>query len=740
MTDLPVSGFFAGDPSNADARAAFASMLAAMREVPGGATIETLTISSGFVTPTRYLVAVDTEGGVGTDDMDRVIVTNHPDGRVLAVTAATGRAIVVKHLVGGDGQVSLRDEADTTLVPNDWLFLYRDGLVWRELCRSPRADRRRITDVAGARTVALADNGRALRYTGATPHTWALPAVATARSGFVLDVWHDGSGALTIDPAGAETVNGQATWNVSSGQHATLICDGASWVFLPTQRGQGVRDVTGTTDTIAPHDRGDLISYNNGVGVAVAMPNATGLPRPWFVDLQNRGAGDVTITPTVSTIDGAATLILRQNQGVRVVSDGTNYLTQRGVGSGAAGSWSIVQRASNYTVLDTDTYKWFLATNPVTLTLPAAPVANQLVAIAHKAPSGAVTIEGNGKFINGNTLLSLTGNGDSVVLGYSSDSDEWSLMNSLPPPTSPTFNNIEYFTSSGSYTAGSGVTRVRVTVIGPGGGGGGGAKSPSSGSWKSATGGGGGGSGGYASGILSVAPGSFHPLIVGLGGAGGGGGGVGGGFSGGTVGDPGSADSSFSSPLLVAGRGLGGAGGISSTANGTVTGAAGGGAGVATGSGTLKNGVTGGHAGAATGASGAALTGGGGGAGAPGVNGSPTTPDDAPSVDRGNNNAGNGGQGSAGQGSAPAGGAGGNISGAAPEVGGGFADGAAARAGGGGGGGGGGGNGYYFGNGSIVGAAGGQYGAGGGGGGGGRSDLAGGAGGAGTNGIVWVEY
>jgi hypothetical protein len=55
------------------------------------------------------------------------------------------------------------------------------------------------------------------------------------------------------------------------------------------------------------------------------------------MDIQNTGAGSVTLTPVNSPIDQAASLILTVNQGVRLVSTGNGYLTQRGQGSGTEG-------------------------------------------------------------------------------------------------------------------------------------------------------------------------------------------------------------------------------------------------------------------------------------------------------------------------------------------------------------------------------------------------------------------
>jgi hypothetical protein len=86
---------------------------------------------------------------------------------------------------------------------------------------------------------------------------------------------------------------------------------------------------TGTSYTVNMLDRFSLRTFSNASAVAITLPqatNAAGLygPGVWF-EFQNVGAGLVTITPTTSTVDGAATLVLPSGYGCKVLSDGTNY-------------------------------------------------------------------------------------------------------------------------------------------------------------------------------------------------------------------------------------------------------------------------------------------------------------------------------------------------------------------------------------------------------------------------------
>lgn len=102
--------------------------------------------------------------------------------------------------------------------------------------------------------------------------------------------------------------------------------------------GSQVNAQTGTTYTYLTTDFRKLVTHTNAASIAGTLPQASAtFPAGWYMLVQNRGAGVLTITPTTSTIDGAATLVLNQNEGAIVVSDGTNYFTLRGKATGAAG-------------------------------------------------------------------------------------------------------------------------------------------------------------------------------------------------------------------------------------------------------------------------------------------------------------------------------------------------------------------------------------------------------------------
>lgn len=91
---------------------------------------------------------------------------------------------------------------------------------------------------------------------------------------------------------------------------------------------KNVTIVTTTPYTYLDNSRGNLIVVNNAgaTAISIAQPGAGNLfVAGWSSQIRNQGAGNVTITPAASTINGAATLVLTTGQGAELVSDGTNY-------------------------------------------------------------------------------------------------------------------------------------------------------------------------------------------------------------------------------------------------------------------------------------------------------------------------------------------------------------------------------------------------------------------------------
>ncbi len=147
---------------------------------------------------------------------------------------------------------------------------------------------------------------------------------------------------------------------------------------------------TGTTYTYLTGDYGKLVTHTNAGSIAGTLPQAgASFPANWFMFVQNRGAGVLTITPTTSTVDGAATLVLNQNEGAIVVSDGTNYFTLRGKATGAAGVGDVVGPSSS---VDSEVALFNSTTGKLIKRASATGIAKLASGVlsAVTAPSGAI--------------------------------------------------------------------------------------------------------------------------------------------------------------------------------------------------------------------------------------------------------------------------------------------------------------------------------------------------------------
>lgn len=82
----------------------------------------------------------------------------------------------------------------------------------------------------GASSVAEADRGDVLFCTNS--FTLSLTAAATLGDGFSFGLVNTGTGSITIDPNGGETIDGAATKVLGPDQSALVITDGSNWRTL----------------------------------------------------------------------------------------------------------------------------------------------------------------------------------------------------------------------------------------------------------------------------------------------------------------------------------------------------------------------------------------------------------------------------------------------------------------------------------------------------------------------------
>lgn len=85
-----------------------------------------------------------------------------------------------------------------------------------------------IENKTAAYTVVSGDLGKIVNCTANT-FTVSLTAAATLGSGFNCWVWNTGTGVITIDPNGAETIDGVVTLTLRKGEGLQIVCNGSNW-------------------------------------------------------------------------------------------------------------------------------------------------------------------------------------------------------------------------------------------------------------------------------------------------------------------------------------------------------------------------------------------------------------------------------------------------------------------------------------------------------------------------------
>lgn len=189
----------------------------------------------------------------------------------------------------------------------------------------------------------LTDTEKTVNFTAA-PHTYNLLAAATAKNQFVVLVQNSaGAGNITIDPNGAELVDGAATITLGPGLKRLIKCNGVGWVSsaitaypydwfelgLPAP----VTPPTASFDTLAKAGAYTALLADAGKTIdctatpwTLALTTSATLGSSWLVVVRNLGTGDLTIDPNgAELINGAASIVIKSGEVGVISCNGTSF-------------------------------------------------------------------------------------------------------------------------------------------------------------------------------------------------------------------------------------------------------------------------------------------------------------------------------------------------------------------------------------------------------------------------------
>ena len=134
----------------------------------------------------------------------------------------------------------------------------------------------------------------------------------------------------------ASLASAQGLPSMSTGTGIRTLSGGCGISGSPTNPIVGKTGILSRVPTVNVQSGASYAIRTGDCGKTVELTNTTPTPTivaagtagyltGWFTDIFCAGSGGCTLTPTTSTINGAATLVLTQYQSARILSDGTNY-------------------------------------------------------------------------------------------------------------------------------------------------------------------------------------------------------------------------------------------------------------------------------------------------------------------------------------------------------------------------------------------------------------------------------
>jgi hypothetical protein len=211
-----------------------------------------LTIASGSITPVRNWHTVDTESAAATDNLDTIGAGVDGQVLILRITSAA-RVVVIRHNIG-NGNIITANELNFTLTfPSDLAICIYDDILdkWIAMGVSAAVNLAGTNTWTGINTWTVAENHKyeavsidttldGTHYmlnvdaTGGAKVITLPTAIGIVGRVYVIRRVNSGGNAVTVDGAGAETINGAATYALTAQyQTVSIMSDGTNWMIVP---------------------------------------------------------------------------------------------------------------------------------------------------------------------------------------------------------------------------------------------------------------------------------------------------------------------------------------------------------------------------------------------------------------------------------------------------------------------------------------------------------------------------
>lgn len=212
-----------------------------------------------------------------------------------------------------------------------------------------------ISNKTGAYTVVSGDLGSIINCTSGA-FTVSLTAAASLGAGFNCWIWNTSAtntDAITIDPSGAETINGFSTLILRPGQGAQIVCTGSAWqtdkvalqLYADNSNSNAVRPVASGDRSVAIHSNSTASGFASLAAGYICTASSSGALALGYFSTASGGYSTAISADATATYSTALGNNSGGNRAQAVTGSGSMALG----GSYASGTDSFAAAVANNT-------------------------------------------------------------------------------------------------------------------------------------------------------------------------------------------------------------------------------------------------------------------------------------------------------------------------------------------------------------------------------------------------------
>lgn len=291
-------------------------------------------------------------------------------------------------------------------------------------------------------TVLVGDYGQLVTFSNGSAVAVTLPQATSSFSTFNFYALNKGAGTVTITPQGGSTINGAASYALTTNQSVWIVSDGVNYqIFV----GSATASAGGSNTQVQINNSGSLGGSANLTWVSPALTIGVAASTTGQLVIAGSVSGSSTLTVGTTT---TGTLTLPSGTDTLVGKATTDTFTNKNYNT--AGTGNVFQINSNTISAVTGSGNTVVLSTSPTLVTPILGVATatSINSLTISASTGTLAIA-NGKTFTASNTLTLTGT-DSTSFAFPSSSDTVVTLTASQALTNKSVNGLTISATTGT--------------------------------------------------------------------------------------------------------------------------------------------------------------------------------------------------------------------------------------------------------------------------------------------------